>query len=328
MNKGVFIVSLDFEIHWGVRDSRPIESYRQQLLGVRKAIPGMLELFEQYGIHATWATVGFLFARDKKRLLSVLPASQPSYTHARFSPYPELEQLVGADEDEDPYHYGASLIRQIRQTPFQEIGTHTFSHYYCLEPGQNIAQFDADLAAACRIAEDEGYALRSIVFPRNQYEADYLEICRRHGIIAYRGNESSWLYAPKSRAEESKLRRALRLADAYLNLSGHHTPARPRPDASGMVNVPASRFLRPFSKTLRALDPLRLQRMLNSLDEAAKRGRMYHIWWHPHNFGANTAENLAFLRKILERYRYHAEAGRMESLNMGEVAEQSLQRYG
>ena len=70
---GALVISLDFELHWGVRDSRTLDSYRANLLGVRQAIPAMLELFAARGIHATWATVGILFCRNKKELEDTLP---------------------------------------------------------------------------------------------------------------------------------------------------------------------------------------------------------------------------------------------------------------
>ena len=67
-------------------------------------------------------------------------------------------------------------------------------------------------------------------------------------------------------------------------------------------------------------EPLRLHRIKRDLTEAAKNGLLYHLWWHPHNFGVNTAANLAFLRKILEHYRSLHDLYGIESLNMGEMA--------
>src|SRR5579859_4252999 len=64
---GAFVISLDFELHWGVRDHEPLDGpYRPNLLGARNAIPRLLEMFERYGISATWAIVGFLFARSRE----------------------------------------------------------------------------------------------------------------------------------------------------------------------------------------------------------------------------------------------------------------------
>ena len=61
-NKAQLIVSLDFELFWGMQDGHTLESYQDHVLGGRKAIPQLLKLFAKYGIHATWATVGLMFA--------------------------------------------------------------------------------------------------------------------------------------------------------------------------------------------------------------------------------------------------------------------------
>src|SRR5690606_11461776 len=121
------------------------------LLGVRQAIPAMLDRFRRHEIHATWATVGLLMFDDKQSMLASLPPEdlRPGYTNAALSPYQSMD-TIGPDEASDPFHYGLSLVRQIAAIPHQEIGTHTFSHYYCLEAGQTEAQFRADLEAARR----------------------------------------------------------------------------------------------------------------------------------------------------------------------------------
>src|SRR4051794_24900749 len=51
---GRLVVSLDFELYWGVRDQRSIADYRANLLGVRDVVPRLLELFERHGIRVTW----------------------------------------------------------------------------------------------------------------------------------------------------------------------------------------------------------------------------------------------------------------------------------
>jgi len=63
---GALVISLDFELHWGMRDKcAPDGPYRENLLGARKAIPWILDLFEEFDVAATWATVGFLFAKPR-----------------------------------------------------------------------------------------------------------------------------------------------------------------------------------------------------------------------------------------------------------------------
>lgn len=59
MDKGIFLISLDFELAWGFHDSKKANGlYKNIILGARIIIPTLLELFEKYDIHVTWATVG------------------------------------------------------------------------------------------------------------------------------------------------------------------------------------------------------------------------------------------------------------------------------
>lgn len=317
---GAFVISLDFEINWGVRDQQTLAAYGQNLLGVRKAIPAMLELFAAYQLRVTWATVGLLFFANKREMLAHLPAVRPEYTDANLSPYPTLD-AIGDNEEADPYHYGASLLAQIKQTPGQEVATHTFCHYYCLEAGQTAEAFRSDLQAAVQVAQEQGLQLTSLVFPRNQCNAAYLPICAELGITSYRGNEESWIYKERSEEQQRLYKRGARLLDAYLNLSGHHAHPWPKVGPAGLVNIPASRFLRPWSKRgAGLLEKLRLKRILSGMEHAAKHGLVYHLWWHPHNFGVNTAENIEVLRRIAEHFRTLQAQYGMQSLTMHDIA--------
>ena len=52
---------------------------------------------------------------------------------------------------------------------------------------------------------------------------------------------------------------------------------------------------------------------------AAKHGLVYHLWWHPHNLGARTEENLIQLEEIFQYYNELKETYGMQCLNMGEA---------
>ncbi|MBK6891424.1 MAG: polysaccharide deacetylase family protein [Sphingobacteriales bacterium] len=321
LNYGQFVISLDFELFWGVRDVTTLQQYGNNILGVRQAIPQLLAIFDEFGICATFATVGFLFFRDKSDLLSNLPAQQPTYTNEVFNPYPHLMQ-IGQTENADPYHYAASLIQLLQQYPQHEIASHTFSHFYTLEAGQTLAQFEADLLAAKKIAALHGIKLYSLVFPRNQYSPDYLKIAQQLGFRSFRGNESSWLYAPRAYSNETWLRRGFRLLDAYFNISGHHA-SQLTINQGEILNIPASRFLRPYSPNLAFFDPLRLRRITNAMTYAAKNQKTYHLWWHPHNFGQNLKQNINFLRKILHHYKVLQQKYNFQNNTMQAIAQAS-----
>ena len=313
MSKGIFTISLDFELFWGVRDHRSLESYGENIRNVHNVVPHLLELFSKYNVHCTWATVGFLFFIEKKEMTSWLPAERPTYNKKEYDPYPYLEQ----NELEKIYHFAPALIEQIKRTPGQEIGTHTFSHFYTLEKDTTIGQFKNDLRSAIAIAKEKGIEIKSIVFPRNQYSDEHINACLDEGIKIYRGNELSGVYKPVSRENENIFRKGVRFADTYINITGHHCHAIPA--SNKIINVPASRFLRPYNPKFKMFDGLKLRRIKQGIKFAAKHGLIYQLWWHPHNFGKYMDENFKFLEQVLEFYHKLKQEGKIESQNLFEI---------
>ena len=319
MTKGKLIISLDFEIYWGVRDAIKLQNYKENLIGVHKVVPRLLKIFKDYNINATFATVGFLFFKDKNELLAGFPERKPQYANENLSPYGKHLNSVGKNEEEDPFHFGRSLIEQIKKAN-QEVGCHTFSHYYCLEKGQTPEDFQEDLVYAKKIAEKNGIQMESFVFPRNQFNEAYLSICNEQGFTSFRGNEKSTLFSSKTMGIKTFLRRPFRLADAYINLSGHNCYSDEEMQKTHPLNIPSSRFLRPFSKRLAFLDYLKLKRITNDMTYAAKNSLTYHLWWHPHNFGANISENFAFLEQVLLHFQNLQKTYNFESMSMQQLA--------
>jgi peptidoglycan/xylan/chitin deacetylase (PgdA/CDA1 family) len=317
-SSGTLVISLDLELYWGMRDIISLNDYQKHLQGVHQAIPAILELFKKYKIHATWATVGFLYCVDIEQLQKNIPSQLPSYTRSEFDPYQYINTLK--EEDNLQLHFCPDLIELIKEYAGQEIGTHTFSHYYCLETGQTPAQFKADLNAAIAIAKKANLSTSSLVFPRNQYNSDYLALLSECGIDCYRGNETSSIYHYETRDDERPLKRILRLLDAYLNLTGQNCHSWSDLRSNYPINIPSSRFLRPYFPKFKYLDGLRLRRITSGLEYAANHGLVYHLWWHPHNFGVNLAGNLNFLEKILQSYQKLNTQNKMQSLTMGEIA--------
>lgn len=320
MGNGSLIISLDFELLWGVRDIKTVDDYGANIRGVHTVMPRLLELFHQFGIKATFSTVGFLFFESKEQMLAGLPDRKPQYKNPNLSPYNGHFEMVGENAGTDPNHFAPHLIRLIQSHPEHEIGTHTFSHYYCVEKGQTTEDFRADLQAAIRAASEYNIKLTSIIFPRNQYSKEYLEVCKEAGIICYRGNASAWLYQPIEYDKESMVRRAVRITDAYFNLTGHncYDPADLKSDLP--LNIPSSRLLRPYIPGLKALEGLRLRRITSGMTFAAREKKIFHLWWHPHNFGIHQDENLSFLSKILSHYKVLQSKYGFENHTMTELA--------
>ena len=316
MDKGGLIISLDFELMWGVRDKKSVAEYGEHIRSVHKVIPQLLKLFRKYNTKATIATVGFLFAQNEHEINEHIPNQLPNYDHNILSPYEDLSKLKF--EFNNLHYWCPDLIELIRtEYPEQELASHTFSHYYCLEPAQTSTEFEADLQAAVNIANKRNVELTSIVFPRNQVRKEYLDICLQYGITSYRGVENAWYYSSQAGNEETLLKRAFRLADSYFDLSGHNSF---KVSPGKIINLPASRFLRPYNRKLRMLEKLKVNRILKDISVANERNEFYHLWWHPHNFGDHSEEMFAQLENILA----HAKILNFRSYTMNEIANHYL----
>lgn len=316
--KGTLIVSLDFELFWGMLDCCTLEEYKANVLGGREAIPRLLALFEKYDIHATWATVGFLFAEGREELKHYFPGEEPSYENNAVSPYSRMTGLSGEEE----CFFAPGLIPLIAGTPGQEIASHTFSHYYCREKGQTPEQFRQDMAAAKAIARDKGYCLRSVVLPRNQCEPEYTEVLKSLGFTAYRDEENDWIHR---KIKFRPLLRLLRLADVYLPLTGQGG-YRPRKEGS-IWNLTGSRMYKPILKPLAFLEPLKLLRIKRQMRHAAKHGLTFHLWWHPHNIGVQTDAHLKQLEEIFAYHHRLRQKYGMVSRNMAETAREEEEAW-
>ena len=173
---GSFVISLDFELMWGGIDCDTKEGYGQtNVIHVPIVVHRMLELFEKYGVHATFGTVGMMMLKDTKELEKNIPAILPTYKNKRLSPY-ENHYIQDIKPDELPLFFCPDLIEEIRQHKGMEIGTHTFCHYYCWEEGQTLDQFDADIEKAVEVAKQKGIELKSIIFPRHHVSKEHLAI--------------------------------------------------------------------------------------------------------------------------------------------------------
>ena len=52
----------------------------------------------------------------------------------------------------------------------------------------------------------------------------------------------------------------------------------------------------------------------------AMRGEIFHLWWHPEDFGRNSERNLQFLRRVLAGFESLRREFGMLSLSMREAA--------
>lgn len=320
MSPPVFIISLDFELHWGRFDRGRIRGMERRYLQTRHVLPEILSLFKKYEIEATWATVGMLFARNFREWKEFAPREKPTYLAVKRNAYTWLDHHLTVPS---ACLFAPELVEMIYNASGQELASHTFSHYYTREAGQTAGQFRRDLQAAQRIAMARfGLTLTSLVFPRNQFNSGYLKICKEEGFSVIRSSPQNSFW--RDAKSESIVNRAIRAGDAYLKL-GNRTGYRLeeiRMTEGLPILIPASRFFRPYQPQLYHINHWRIHRIKDEISHAAKNGEVYHLWWHPHNFGNHPNESLRELEEILQHFGSKRAKYGMLSMNMKTVRDQ------
>ncbi|MFA6192509.1 MAG: polysaccharide deacetylase family protein [Sulfurimonas sp.] len=308
MENAKLIISLDCELKWGVFDTLN-DSYDENLKGTRTAIKEMLELFKKFDMHVSWAVVGFLFNENRNDYEKYKPSIMPTYDDSKLNSY---NCKIGIDEENDNFHYAHDIIKLILSYPNQEIASHSYSHFYCKEDGQNAEQFEADIKSAVCVAKEKfAIDLKSFVFPKNEINEDYLNILREYGFTHFRSNPQHWIY--KKGQKTNIFGRVLRFIDSFINITGYNSSNAIA--ISGLIETTGNRFLRPYKNCI-ILNKLMIRRIKSEMFVAAKKGEQYHLWWHPHNFGVYTKENLVNLEEIMQYYKILQQRFNMESTCM------------
>ena len=318
--RGIFTVSLDFELVWGSRDlyQADLRPLLQAAQVTRAQVFGpLLGMLQDFGIVATWATVGNLFlernARVDGRLYPGLTAPNHAWHPDWYAGIPE------GTEATHPEYYGRSLVLALRDAG-QEVGSHSFSHPVFGDPGCSRETADSELARCVREAAELGISLRSFVFPRNV--AGHVDLLKKHGFRCWRGLEPVWY---RNARVPGPVSRIAHLADVAT--IGHPPTVLPYQDAHGLWVIPASTSFLPYEGIRRAIPMYnRVKRATRCTEHAAKHRRISHFWLHPINLAAEPKVLLDGMRKVLGHAARLRDAGKLDILPMGEIAAQAAER--
>ena len=312
---GALVISLDFELFWGVADFAQKEEWAPVIHRVHEVVPRLLSLFEEYGVHATWATVGAITCKDNQDFMNLLPIPTALQTEKLI----EKLQLNIEENDTatDKMLFAPELVEMIHNFEGQEIGTHTFSHYYCDDESSNPSQFYRELMTAQEIAKAHGYPFSSAVFPRNQVSDDYVAEIKKTAILCYRGVESGWI--AKANGKLGPIGTLLWYLDNYIPLQRPCSYSAEDVNHQLPVNIRNSRFFKPFRPKYKLLEGLKIKKYCYEMEFAARHGEIYHIYWHPHNFAENTEINFQQMRTLLSHYSQMRDKYGMRSFNMSEA---------
>jgi peptidoglycan/xylan/chitin deacetylase (PgdA/CDA1 family) len=313
--KGVFTLSLDFELIWGTADLGLEDFKRICRIEREVVIDRLLELFEEFEFPATWAILGHLFL-DKCE--SKNGTKHPEIVRPNFSWTTQdwFAHDPGGVETDKSIHLGRRLVDKIRNCRVaQEIGSHSFSHIVFGDQGCSPETAESEIAECVRVAREQGLELKSFVFPRN--EVGHLEVLKKYQFTSFRGVEENWY---ENRIVPERIRRGLRLFDV---LRAAQPPAvLPQMTKEGLLNIPGSAMFFPMHGFRRRIPmSLRVRRCLKGLNKAAQTKKIFHLWFHPSNMVDEMETMFAGLREILQHAAKLKKEGRLDFLTMGEISD-------
>ncbi len=314
LKKGIFTISLDFELIWGTADLFGVENFRQACeIEREEVVDRLLDLFNEFKIPATWCTVGHLFLENCQ---SASGEKHPEIARPRHK-WHEADWFIHdpcSNEVSEPLFYGKSLVEKILgSTVKQEIGSHSFSHIIFGDGGCSVESARTDIAECVKAAEKFGIELNSFAFPRDK--VGYLEILSEFGFTTYRGAIPKWYEQGETR---SIVKRLAHLWDVITAASP--PTVLPEYEPGGLLNIPGSMIFFPMHGIRRYI-PMsrRVKRARKGLDLAASEKRIFHLWFHPTNMSFEIDRMFDGLREILEYAEKLREKGELETLSMIEI---------
>ncbi len=310
--RGIFTISIDVELAWGICD-RPLQQSDREAIGrERDVIRRLLELFEKYRMRATWALVGHLFC--------------DSCPWEDGMPHPEIPRpvLKHGDRDwffqhpktgeHDPLWAGPDVVEMVsRARPEQEIASHSFAHMIYDETITNPEPVDADIRAAQRAHVAAGLPFDVFIAPRGA--TGYRDKLSTAGILAYRGNTPRWYRSIPIRSFQ-------RLMHLLSFVFASQPPVvSPSVDGLGMIDVPESMLFmgRNGMRGIIPSDAL-IHKAAKGLERAAERKQIFHLWLHPSNFTHRTEEQLTAFESVLITADKLRDSRQLEVLSIGDIA--------
>lgn len=316
LEKGIFTISLDFELIWGTLDLFGTEGFDEDCKTERsEVIDRLLALFNEYEISATWCTVGHLFLENCR--------ADGQQKHPEIVP-PRHEWQRGdwfahdpcGDEASSPLFYGKSLVEKIINSPVkQEIGSHGFSHVIFGDAGCSPETARSEIAECVRVAKDFDLNLSSFAFPRDQI--GHLDVLKEYGFECYRGQIPKWYEAGENR---NLVKRLAHFTDVLLATTPPTVLPAYTPD--GLWNIPGSMIFFPMHGVRRYIPmSLRVKRAVKGLNEAVSKKRIFHLWFHPTNMASEIEQMFDGLRRIIQKADELRRKGDLEILTMAEIVE-------
>ncbi|WP_025835231.1 polysaccharide deacetylase family protein [Bacteroides stercorirosoris] len=162
---GHFLISLDFELVWGLAgwDLSQIEHYKQNLFSAKDALYKIVCLLEKYNMKCTVGYVGAMNHVSQQELYNTNNILIPAYSNHLYASFGSLLPYMNRELDERLF-LAHQEIEMLQKKANVEVASHTYSHYYCLEEGQTIDDFENDVRMAITNAKNKVLILFLLFF--------------------------------------------------------------------------------------------------------------------------------------------------------------------
>ncbi len=310
MKKGKFVISLDTEIAWGWL---PFEEKRKSFYPLyektREVIDRLIVLFEKYDIPATWAIVGKMIEKEdsRNRVLEIADFF-PHLSNKKINNDPEL------NKKENPYLVAPDIIEKIIASKVQhEIATHSYHHIHFGRYGkEQRALVEKDIDAFLEVFDSYDRKIESIVFPRN--DIGFVDLLSEKGLRNYRGIDKVW-YANWP----SPFKKILQPLDGILPTAPEVVDPIENPD--GMINIPGSMLFRIRHFGIRKNIPVGILKTkgIKGLEAAVRKNKIFHLWFHPFNFGYKMDEHLNAFEAVLSKAAELRKSGQLDTVCMKDI---------
>ncbi len=328
MPGGALVISFDFEMAWGLRRSALRTDALVGVERVRDVVDGLLAIFREHAISATWATIGHLMVRSKDCVDGRFPIGWPA-PHYDWFQGGWLDRIPRVDEPGADRFYAPDLIEKLLASPvYQELGAHTFTHVMVGHPACTREIARAEFDACQTLARGWGRTLRSVVFPWNR--AGHLSVLEETGFACYRAINSEWYWfgaaekigTPLGQSAARRVARRLTLPLRWLDERLRVAPPLPPARRVGRLwEIPHSMFFSGFGGVGRFVSTAdRVAKAIKGLQAAAERGRIFSLYTHPENFLPDPHALLEAFGAICAAAAKLRDAGEIRILPMESVA--------
>lgn len=260
------VISLDFELGWGVCDSDVWKDRENKGVykRLRKVFPDLLYLLASRELPTTWAAVSsMLIEKDSDLVVDYLP---DSYRQAvkEFFKFAQWETRCAVDFF-DQWH---------KLEKFSEIASHTATHIYSSGEGVTSDAYVQDVKLSINTLEQFGCSkIKTLIFPRDlvDYESQVATSCRP---MNFRVN-------PSLNNEKGRLMRVLAGGSRFFQ---NVPESEIKAGAQGQVYQRGSLYFNWVGGSYQNIKKRVLKKQVKCLlKQLAVGSGTYHIWLHPFN---------------------------------------------